>query len=247
MGQQQSGLTRIAIGNSILKMENEVLTSPPAHAGLADRSVDRALERRRLAYAAEVRGLIDASFELVRESGNLEPTVGAIVKEAGLSNKAFYRHFRSKDELLLAVLDDGIRQLGDYLMVRMAAVDSPLDQIRAWVSGLLEQALNLDAAARTRPFATSRARLADRFPDEVGESEQQLTGMLRETLELARASGAIDSENPGADAESIYNLAMGWVERRLSESELPAREDAEHLVEFCLRGLGRTHRRKGRG
>lgn len=210
---------------------------PDRAGGQARRSVARSLEARRRAYAAEVRSLIDASFALARDTGDLEPTVGAIVKAAGLSNKAFYRHFQSKDELLLAVLDDGIQQLGDYLTVRMAAVDSPLSQVRAWIAGVLEQALNPDAAARTRPFAISRARLADRFPDEVAEIEQLLTALLREAVEDARAAGEVASDDPAADAERIYDLAMGWLERRLAQSGLPSREDAEHLVGFCLRAL----------
>ena len=43
-------------------------------------------------------------FVVMRREGNIDPQVRAIVQEAGLSNQAFYRHFASKDALLLAVL-----------------------------------------------------------------------------------------------------------------------------------------------
>jgi AcrR family transcriptional regulator len=61
---------------------------------------DRTLAERRGAYAVEVRRLIDAAFSVMRESGDIDPPVRDIVKAAGLSNQAFYRHFESKDELI---------------------------------------------------------------------------------------------------------------------------------------------------
>ena len=75
----------------------------------------RALANRRDAYVVEVRRLIDAAFSVMSETGEIDPPVRDIIKHAGLSNQAFYRHFQGKDEFLLAILDDGLRQLLIYL------------------------------------------------------------------------------------------------------------------------------------
>ena len=56
----------------------------------------------------------------MRRSGSVDPRVADIVQDAGLTNQAFYRHFRGKDELLLAVLEDGQRRLVSTLERRMA-------------------------------------------------------------------------------------------------------------------------------
>lgn len=207
---------------------------------LALRSVDRAIERRRATYEEEVRRLIQASFDLVRRHGDLEPRVSEIVAEAGLSNQAFYKHFRSKDELMLAVLDDGIRTLRSYLTHRMAKARSAEGRIRGWIDGVLEQALNSDAAPATRPFAMSRARLSERFPEEVAASEQQLSALLREAIEEALETGELAAADPERDAALIYNLAMGWLERKLADPGPVRRADADHLVAFAMRGLHRA-------
>lgn len=196
------------------------------------------LEDRRAAYAEEIRRLLDASFSLIRETGDLAPPVGAIVRRAGLSNQAFYRHFASKDELLLAVLDEGVGMLAGYLAHRMERAGDPAGRVRAWVAGVLEQALQPDAAAATRPFAVSRARLADGFPREVEESERQLSRLLADAIAEAAAAGQLESSDPERDAETVYTLAMGWVQRRLASPEPAARGEAEHLTAFALRGLG---------
>src|SRR4029077_20090602 len=96
--------------------------------------------------------------------------------------QAFYRHFHSKDELLLGVLDEGFRLLASYLAHRVERATGAEAKIRAWIGGVLEQALQSDAAAATRPFAVSRARLAELFPDEVAASEHELVASLRGAL-----------------------------------------------------------------
>ena len=217
-------------------MENGVLSEGPSRPR-ASQAVAR-LEDRRAAYAEEIRRLLDASFSLIRETGDLAPPVGAIVRRAGLSNQAFYRHFSSKDELLLAVLDEGVGMLAGYLAHRMENASDPADRVRAWVAGVLEQALQPEAAAATRPFAVSRARLADRFPREVEASERQLSRLLADAISEAAAAGQLASADPERDAEAVYTLAMGWVQRRLASPEPAAREEAEHLTAFALRGLG---------
>ncbi len=225
--------------NKILEMQNEVLQARSAEPSLASRSVDRALGRRREAYADEVGRLVRASFDLIRESGRLEPRVSDIVRRAGLSNQAFYRHFRSKDELLVTVLDNGIRLLGSYLRHRMQTAASPEQRIRRWISGMLEQAIHARAAAATRPFAVSRARLSERFPEEVKRSEQQLTEMLRRAIQDAVAAGELPGADPDRDAQTVYELAMGWMQQQLAQPAPAERADAEHLVEFAMRGLRR--------
>ena len=201
------------------------------------RGVDSTLERRRLTYEKEVKRLIEAGFSLVQRTGKLEPTVGAIVAEARLSNQAFYKHFHSKDELLLAMLEEGIHLLRSYIEHRVEAGSSATERVRNWLWGVLEQALSDQAAAATRPFVISRARLAERFPVEVAEAEERLAAILRDEIQVGSGTGEFQAGHPEQDARLLYNLAMGWVERQLIAPSTNPREDAQHLVDFALRGL----------
>ena len=98
--------------NTVLGVQNVV----PVERAVAART----LQDRADAYADEVRRLVDAAYAVMRRSGSVDPRVVDIVQDAGLSNQAFYRHFRGKDELLLAVLEDGQRRLVGTLERRMA-------------------------------------------------------------------------------------------------------------------------------
>ena len=212
-------------------MQNKVPSS------IAQETVDRSLRGRREAALSEVARLVEAAVVLIERTGRLEPRVSEIVSEAGLHNQAFYRHFRSKHELLVAVLDHGIALLAGYLTHRMAAAATARDAVREWLRGVLEQAVNPDGAEATRPFVLARGRLADAFPEEVARSEQQLTVPLRAALERAVAAGELPNADPQRHAEALYLLAMGWVQARLSAATPASREDAALLEAFAMAGL----------
>jgi len=202
--------------------------------------VDRSLRGRREAAEREVGRLVEAALAVIRRTGRVEPRVSEIVREAGLHNQAFYRHFRSKHELLVAVLDQGIALLAGYLEHRMrAAAPDPAARVRAWVAGILEQALDPGAAEATRPFAVARGRLADACPDEVHESERRLTALVRGAIADGVATGAFPAAQPEREAETLYLLAMGWVERRLADPAPARREEAAALEAFAMAGLRR--------
>lgn len=208
-----------------------------ARASAVERSVERALARQRDAYAAEADRLVQAALGLIRERGELEPPVAAIVRRARLSNQAFYRHFHSKHELLVAVLDHGIALLAEYLAARMAKAPSAVERVRAWLRGMLEQALHPRGAEATRPFVLARGRLARHYPEEVALSEQRLTALVRDAIAEAKQAGELPDADPAADAESLYHLAMGWLEARLAGGGPADRARAARVEAFAMAGL----------
>lgn len=190
----------------------------------------RSLAERHELYAAEIRRLLDAALAVMRRDGTIEPRVAEVVREARLSNQAFYRHFRSRDELLLALLEDGRRRLVDTLERRMGRVSPGAPRVRAWIEGVLAQARDADAAAATRPFAVNGDRLSARFPDEAQRSRDRvLAPLVAEVRER--------------DALAVYHLAMGVLHDALRERRPPTRADVDHIVEFALRGTGRWNER----
>jgi AcrR family transcriptional regulator len=197
---------------------------------VAEQVASRAVAARLEASAEEVRRLIDAALAVMRRTGSLDPRVGDIVRTSGLSNQAFYRHFHGKDELLLAVLDDGQRRLVGYLEARMARVEPGAPRVRAWIEGVLEQARNDEAAANTRPFAVNGARLADRFPEQSAHSRELVVAPLRDAV--ADLGG-----DPQRDADAIYQLAFGCMNDALARRERPTRADVDHVVAFALAGI----------
>ena len=218
-------------------MENVTPQARRPEAAIARRTAERAVETRYSTYVSEVRRLIQAGRTLMRRTGGMQPRVSAIVQEAGLSNQTFYRHFRSKDELLLAILDDGLAQLLSYIHTEMAKPVWPLARVRRWIRCVLVQAVDPQAAEATRPFVANAFRLAERFPAETARSMERIKAPLKAAIREAAAAGEAPAADPERDAEVIYHLAMGWMQSRILDPSAAAETDLDHLVSFVVRSL----------
>lgn len=190
---------------------------------LADRAIERTVAERRAEYVVEMQRIVDATYRVIERTDDLDPSLRAVLKEAGLSTQAFYRYFQSKDELLLLVLDDGRRRLCSYLEHRMDRARSRDGRVRAWVEGVLHQADDPGVARRTRPFLAHQDRLAAAYPAEQQQSIDALVALLA-------------AEVGEDDARAIYHLAFAALHDALRRGEPVSAAAAEHLVGFCLRG-----------
>jgi len=200
--------------------------------GLVGDAVRRPLRARWAVYEQEVGRLVDATYRVVERTGNLDPTMRDIMRESGLSNQVFYRHFRSKDELLVAMLDDGRRRMADYLERRMSGASDAGGRVAAWVEGVLAQAGDPVAAARTRPFVAHQDRLAELFPAQQRDSVEAMLGPLREVL------AAAPTPSPAEDALAVYRVTLATLYDHLRAGTAVPPDVTAHVVRFALRGVG---------
>jgi AcrR family transcriptional regulator len=204
----------------------------------ASRALERTIAERRDEYVQEIQRIVDATYRVIERTDQVDPSLRDVLKEAKLSTQGFYRYFQSKDELLLLLLDDGRRRLLSYLEHRMDRATTPEGRVRAWVEGVLAQASRPDAASRTRPFLANQDRLAAAYPEEQQRSVDALVDLLAATVSDLRPGRRRDTAR--RDAEAIYHLAFGVLHVALRRGEAPSAAETEHLVRFCLQGLGDT-------
>jgi AcrR family transcriptional regulator len=210
---------------------------------LARRAVERSVAERQASYVKEIERIVLATHRVIARSGSFDPPLRDILRESGLSTQAFYKHFRSKDELLLLLLDDGRRQLVGYLEHRMDKATTPQGRVKAWIEGVLAQAGQADAAARTRPWLANQDRLAEQFPDEQQASVDLLVALLAEAI-----TQVAPNRPATRDAQVVYHATFGALHRHLAHGSKPAPAEVDHLVRFCLGAIeDGTKTGRGRG
>ena len=200
---------------------------------LANRAVDRSLGDRRTQYAEEIQRVLEATYDLIEQTGNVDPSLREILAASNLSTQAFYRYFQSKDELFLLLLDDGRRRLVGSLERRMNKATTAADRVRAWIEGVLAQASDTRAAGRTRPFLTDQDRLAEAFPREQQASVDLLVDLLASAIVALHGSA-----NARDDAVVVYRTVFATLRDHLIHATRPTVAETDHLVRFCLDGIG---------
>jgi TetR/AcrR family transcriptional regulator, transcriptional repressor for nem operon len=115
--------------------------------------------RYRPEHKAEIHGQIvkDASRR-VRAEGMTGAAVAAVMRDAGLTHGGFYKHFSSKDDLLVESLREGFAEIADTL-ARAAEHARPGEAWKAIVSAYLRPEM-CDHAERGCPLPALAPELA---------------------------------------------------------------------------------------
>jgi AcrR family transcriptional regulator len=209
--------------NRILVSENSI---PPTD--VAARIAAHTLAKRGHDYTTEVRRLLDAAIEVMGKHGTTaRARVADIVAAAGMSNDAFYRHFPSKDALVVALLEDGTERLVSYIVHQMGKAQTPEDKIRRWVDGVLSQTRE-QAAHTTLAVLWNGSSVGSGVTAGRHNASIPLAALLHEPL------AALGSATPELDASLVAHAALGKVSDHLWAGTRPNRDEIEHITEFCI-------------
>lgn len=194
-------------------------------------AVERALDDRQRDATEEVERILAAAVRVMERVAPEPPRVSDIVAEAGSSNKAFYRYFAGKDDVILAVMERGVAIVVSYLQHQMAKEPTPAGQVQRWIEGALAQVadphlISMSRAAAGQISATPDWRAAD----------EEITRPMRDLL--AGPVAALSSNDIRRDTDAVFHCTVAAMRRYLDAAQRPDPADVDHLVRFCLRGLG---------
>lgn len=194
-------------------------------------AVGRALDERQRGATEEVERILAAAVRVMERVAPEPPRVADIVTEAGSSNKAFYRYFAGKDDLILAVMERGVGIVVSYLQHQMAKEPAPAGKVARWIRGALAQVsdpqlLSLSRAAAAQLTGGANRRMAD---DDILRPMRDL---------LTEPVAALGGDDPHRDADAVFTCTVATMRRYLGADERPRRPDVDHLVRFCMTGLG---------
>ena len=184
----------------------------------------------------ERKALIDAGLSVLRRAGSEGFTVGDVLTEAHLSTRAFYRHFGSKDELVLAVYERESLASQKRMRDRMTASGSVRGALEVWIDETLALAFSPSRAKRTRPLAREGLRLEAQFPNEFARI---VAGILDPLVAVLRL---VPTPTPEWDARTMHTITWSLVQSKLAGVDITREQAREHALRFCLPVIGQPER-----
>jgi AcrR family transcriptional regulator len=179
------------------------------------------------------------------EAGGLEGlTIRAVLKRTGLARRAFYERFAGKDDLVLAVFEETLREAADHFAQVTAPLSDAVAQLRLIVIGLVEgtQAETM-GIRRISAIVREHMRLAQTRPAELEHALRPLLDVIADRISAGIRAGQLRPCDAGLQATLIYNLVAGTIHTVLlmEESGEPTGERrqqlAEDIWEFCRRAI----------
>jgi TetR/AcrR family transcriptional regulator len=203
----------------------------------AERAAERSplVQRSRTRSIQQAQVIVDAARRLSAEKGSAF-TTQELAKEAGVALQTFYRHFASKDELLLAVLEEIIAQSCAAYREQALELPDPLARLHFYVGRVLDATFDDDRA--TRQFTTSEHyRLQQLFPEELAIATKPFADLLVPEITEAQAAGLLAPGDVERSAWFVTQLVMATFHHYAFVNE-PMDDVGEELWRFCLRALG---------
>jgi AcrR family transcriptional regulator len=210
----------------------------PWLAALGEQVAKGPVAARRNRYTREVVELIRAVHRLTRRRTYAETTVAEILNEAGLSTRAFYRHFQSKDELLVAVFEYETALVLEQLEDVVAGAEDAGEQFDRWLDWYLELLAEPRRLARFLMLQQEHDRLARDHRDRMGRLDRSRDAVLVAILARGVTDGTFPSAVPAQDAPVVHGLVMAFLRRVATGDDLAADEVRRQVRRFCEPVLG---------
>ena len=182
--------------------------------------------------------IIDAAYSCLSEPHTGPIPVAAILQRAGVSTRAFYRHFQSKDELFLALL----RQESDTLAERLDRIvdetGDPVGQLKAWINGMFGWMHDEEMRMHLMVIDSDEVRAAKGYRETRERAHADRERSLVEILRRGRADGSFPQADPEHDAVAISAVISREMVNQSPGDEKRLQQSLDWVLEFALRALG---------
>ena len=165
---------------------------------------------------------------LVALTESPDASLNAIAKRAGVANATLYRHFPTREELVLATYQREVGKLVDAAEV-LIREQVPIEALRSWVERLAGYAVTKHGLADALRRATSPGR--DLSSTSIYDA---IVGALDRLLQANISAGNL---RPDLDAEDVI-LALAGLWQLDPASDWKGQ--AQRLYEIVLGGLRRS-------
>ncbi len=181
--------------------------------------------------------IVQAARRLVTKKGS-GFTTQELIKEAQVALQTFYRHFTTKDELILAVIEDMVGQTAQTARAAATDIASPLDRLRFYIASVLDGPANDEDRQSAQFLAIEHWRLLARYPDEMARVSLSYADLLCEAITEAMKAGLIGAQDAKTTAYLVTHLVRSvFMHRAFMTAEEPGDQVAEAVWAFCVAGL----------
>jgi uncharacterized protein (TIGR00369 family) len=182
---------------------------------------------------------IKTAVAILGETGRTDFTVQEVVARSKTSLRAFYQHFSSKDELLLALFDKTIAHSVQIWRGETTGLDST-SALKLVIDRVSQQPESSTQDSLNRALSLYNQHLAETRPREYARVLSPLHQLIRDVVGQGITEGVF---NPGLDVGAAAAIVMQtivgaqrlhWLGTELTGAPI----DAGQLYDFCSSALG---------
>jgi len=182
--------------------------------------------------------IIDVSKELLLKDGFNKISMRKIAKRVNVTATSIYLHFKNKDDLLLALIEESIQNLNKALMKAMNSSLDPIQQLEklaeAYIQYALENPQEYEIIYMVRPEEMPK------YPKVKFQEVRQTYELLSGIIQDGKEKELFDVDNPLISAYTLWAQIHGVVtvvlNKRL-DTRIPRDSFLDQAIDHIIQGF----------
>jgi Transcriptional regulator len=165
--------------------------------------------------------ILNKAFELIYVKGYQTTSIDDIIATTQVTKGAFYYHFKTKDEMGLAIINEILKPtLTNSFIEPLQTEENPLDAIYNLMDNLLmkNDFLKVEYGCPASNFTQEMTPWNSEFNKALNELTQEWTKAITATIERGKKSGTI-RKDVNAKQVTIFVMSGYWGIRNLGKLE----------------------------
>lgn len=184
--------------------------------------------------------ILKAAITVFARNGFFNSRISEIAREADVADGTIYLYFKNKDDILISIFEESLEDILKDVEGRLAAIESPLEKVRAFIRFHLEQTMINPSLAEVLQV---ELRQSTKFMKEYQKVKfKRYLDLIQEIVVEGQLKGEIRKDvHPGVVKRLLFGaldeIALHWV---LSRRRYDLKESAEQLSNVIVDGLRST-------
>jgi TetR/AcrR family transcriptional regulator, fatty acid metabolism regulator protein len=181
--------------------------------------------------------ILRAAYELIQEKGGAEVTMEEIAAKVGISRAAIYLHFPSKEDLILVMMERGMRSFVESLRAKLDAPGTPKEKLRAAMGQVFQSFADRQAFSELFQNRELMRRMAEKRETITRHWEEPMQ-RIASVIDEGKAAGEFDPTVPTSVMLGILSglFASHRTQYLHPEEQLPPEVFAEYVSRFFFKG-----------
>jgi len=165
--------------------------------------------------------ILQKAFELIYVKGYQTTSIDDIIATTKVTKGAFYYHFKTKDEMGLAIINEILKPtLTNSFIEPLQTEENPLEAIYNLMDNLLmeNEFLKVEYGCPASNFTQEMSPWNSEFNKALNELTQEWTKAITATIERGKKNGAI-RKDVNAKQVTIFVMSGYWGIRNLGKLE----------------------------
>jgi len=187
--------------------------------------------------------------QIICEKGYDATSMNDIAEAVGITKAGIYHHIPGKKDLLFQIMNFGLDELDEEVIVPAQAIADAEQRLRAIIANHVRLITNRSTPQGNNPVTIVVEEVAGLTPAhrrKIDQRKRAYVDLVRETLQHLKEEGKLTDVDVTTATFSVLGMIL-WLSRWYNPAgRLTPEEVAEEIAKIALGGLLRTQRRPSR-